>query len=145
MSIKSHSQLAKIIEILAVLNPTNPHDPVDANIIASFDDDLTPDQVSPYLSILRYTDFLARVGTLNRYALYIRTLKPLPTITASIQRGYKRRLDRRFAKNYTSSPRKIAREVSKTVIAARRQELRPRGLSSRRLESSRQLTLFGIG
>ena len=144
MSMKSHSQLAKIIEILTVLNPTSPDDPIDAKTIASCDGDLTPDQVSPYLSILRYTDYLARVGTLNRYALYIRTRKLLPTRTVSIQRRYKRRLDSRSAKDYTPSPQKIAREVSKTVIAALRQELRPRGLSSPPPKTSRQLTLFNL-
>jgi hypothetical protein len=143
MSMKNHSQLAKIVETLTVLNPINPNDPIDAKTIAFFAN-RTPEQVSPCLSILRYTGYLAWVGTLNRYALYIRTHKPLPTITASIQRRYKRRLDRRSAKDYTPSPQKIAREVSKTVIAALRQELRPRGLSSPPRKTSRQLTLFNI-
>jgi hypothetical protein len=143
MSMKSHSQLAKIIEILTVINPINPDDPIDAKTMAVLAN-LTPEQVSPCLSILRYTGYLARVGTLNRYALYIRTHKPLPSRTASIQRRYKRRLDRRSAKDYTPSPQKIAREVSRTVIASLRQELRPRGLSSPPPKTSRQLTLFNL-
>jgi hypothetical protein len=143
MSMKNHSQLAKIIEILTVLNPTSPDDPIDAKTMAVFAN-LTPEQVSPCLSILRYTGYLAWVGTLNRYALYIRTHKPLPTRAASIEKRYKRRLDRRSSKDYTPSPQKIARAVSKTVIAALRHELRPRGLSSPPPKTSRQLTLFNI-
>jgi hypothetical protein len=117
--------------------------PIDAKTMAVLAN-LTPEQVSPSLSILRYTGYLARVGTLNRYALYIRTHKPLPTRTASIQSRYQQRLDRRSAKDYIPSPQKIAREVSKTVIAAPRQELRPRGLSSPPPKTSRQLTLFNL-
>ena len=143
MSTKNHSQLAKIIETLTVLNPINPADPIDAKTMAVLANH-TPGQVSPCLSILRYTGYLARVGSLHRYALYIRTHKPLLIRTASIQRRYRRRLDRRSAKNYTRSPQTIAREVSKTVIAALRQELRPRGPSSPPPKTSRQLTLFNI-
>jgi hypothetical protein len=116
------SHFAKVLETLTILHPTNPHDPIDAQTLADFID-LTPEQVSPYLSILYYTGYLARVGTHKRFVLYIRTRKPLTTKSASIGRLYKTRLGRKSGKDYTPSPKQIAIEISQAVIMALRQKL----------------------
>jgi len=121
MPTRHHSQLAKIIQTLRLLNPTSLKDPIDAKTMGDLAN-LTPKQVSPCLSILHYTGYLTRIGTLGRYALYIRTTKPMPRRSSPIEKRYKRHLGRRSCRYYTTSPKQIAIEVSQAVITALRQE-----------------------
>src|SRR5262245_53727512 len=123
MITKPKSHLDKIIEVLLTLNPTNPSDPVDAKTMAVLAN-ISSKQAGDGLSRLHKTGFLVKVRTLDHYAFYIRTGKPLPNKSSLIERRYKRQLDRRSGKYYMHSPKEIAREVSDIVIAALRQELR---------------------
>ena len=145
MSLERYSKYdARVIKIIADF-PASPDEPITVKTVADHDDDpkpLTYEQVRRCVKKLHDNKRLARFGTSNGWREYIRTRKPLPTITASIQRLYKQRLDRRSARDYTFSGQEIAREVSKTVIAALRHELRPRGQSSRSPKTTRPLPLF---
>jgi len=127
--------------VLRILDPINPKDPIHAKTIATFAH-LSPQQAGTGLSRLHKTGYLAKVGTLDHYALYIRTGKPLPHKSSLIQRRYKRQLTRRSGTHYTPSPKEIARKVSDAVIAALRQEFRSRAPSPNTGKASRQLTLF---
>lgn len=141
MSTKPKSQINKIIEVLRTLNPINPKDPIDAKTVAVFVN-LSPQQAGFVLSRLHKTGYLAKVGSLDHYSLYIRTGKPLPKRSSSIERRYRHQLNAKSGKYYTAFPKEIAREVSHAVIATLRQELRRGALSSKAVETARQLTLF---
>jgi hypothetical protein len=141
MRTKTDSRLANVIKALRILEPIAFNDPIDSETMADFLE-LSPEQVSPCLSVLHYTGYLTRVGTRQRFALYIRTRKPLPKRSASIERRYRHGLQSKSRNDYTTSHKRIASEVSRAVITALRKELRPRSSPPIIGNSLRQLTLF---
>jgi hypothetical protein len=141
MSIRAMSHLDRIIEVLRILDPINPRDPIHAKTMATFAS-LSPQQAGTGLSRLHKTGYLAKVGTLDHYVLYIRTGKPLPHKSSLIERRYKRQLTKKSSTHHMPSPEEIARRVSDTVISALRQELRSRARSHKTGIVSRQLALF---
>jgi hypothetical protein len=114
---------------------------IDAKTVAVFAT-LSPQQAGFGLSRLHKTGYLAKVGSLDHYSLYIRTGKPLPSRPSSIERRYRHQLNAKPARYYMASPKEIARAVSHAVIATLRRELRRGALSSKPAETARQLTLF---
>lgn len=141
MPSQTMSHLGRIIKVLRILNPINPKDPIHDKTMATFAN-LSPQQAGTGLSRLHKTGYLAKVGTLNHYVLYIRTGKPLPHKSCLIERRYKRQLTMRSGTHYTPSSKEIAKMVSDAVISTLRQELRRRGRSYRTSIKSRQLSLF---
>jgi hypothetical protein len=123
MATQPQSNFRKVVQALAVLNPQQINDSVDARDIAAVID-LSENQVSPYLSILESLGYLTKVGSTHRYRRYIRTLKPLTATTASLLRAYRARLTRR--KQTNCNPRRpggstknlttLAKTRTKTLI-----------------------------
>ena len=141
MSMKPKSCLDKILEVLQKLNPINAKDPIDAKTMADLAT-IPCNRAGDGLSRLHKIGCLVRIGTLDHYALYIRTNKPLPKRSSSIERRYKRQLDKKASRYSTLSPKEIARDISHTVIAALRPEIRGRARRHKTGNASRQLTLF---
>lgn len=95
------SNFRKIVQALAILNPQQINDPINASDIAAVTD-LSVKQASPCLSILRSLGYLAKVGSAHRYSCYIRTLKPLTATPASLLRTYRAKLTRQKPANYNA-------------------------------------------
>jgi hypothetical protein len=136
---RKYSQLATVVDTLRILNPIDPQDPIDAPLISALTD-LTTKQVSRYLSLLHRTGYLIRVGSRNHFAQYLRSEKVLPKRAASIGRRYKRALAAKPQQHHMPSASRIAREVSRAVIAALCHELRHQALLH--AVPSQQLSLF---
>src|SRR5262245_41681073 len=104
MAPKPQSNFRKVVQALAVLNPQQINDSIDARDIAAVTD-LSANQVSPYLSILGSLGYHTKVGSIHRYRRHIRTLRPLPATTDSLLRVYRARLTRR--KQANCNPRQL--------------------------------------
>jgi hypothetical protein len=133
-----HSQIDQVVEAFRILQP---EEPLDARTLSDLID-LTPKQVSTALSRLHRTGYIARVGSTNRNALYIRTQKPMQRKGSSIQREYKTQLSKRSRRNHTDSQEQDAKRILQAIARTIERELGHRSQSSPPAVVARQLTLF---
>jgi hypothetical protein len=116
------THIAGVLKALTILNPNQLNDPVDARTIASILSP-SPRQVSSCRSKLRELGYLTKVGRDARYTCYIRTGKPLPNTSSSIERRYRvRTMLKQWRKHSTSqwnrSSRNFRRSIKRTKPAA---------------------------
>jgi hypothetical protein len=132
--------LTQIIRALTILKPD---EPIDAKTLADLID-LVPKQVSCCLSKLHRTGYLAKIGANEHYNLYILTQRHMPAKSASVERTYKRRLNKASRTNYIAPRKQLAKEISEAVIKGIKRELRLQPLSPARRKDVKQLALFEI-
>jgi hypothetical protein len=132
------SQLDRALEPLRILRL---HEVIDAKTIANRTA-LTPRQAGRVLSIFHQQHYLAKVGTDNHYAQYVRTNKPLPAKGSSVHRAYRTQLEKKNQQHHIDTQEQVARKIFKAVTMAIARELRrqiPLGAS---VDLSKQLSLF---
>jgi Mn-dependent DtxR family transcriptional regulator len=132
------SQFDQVIETIMILDP---QEPIDAKTLAALMD-CEPKQTSWALSKLHRTGYLAKVGTENRYALYVLTMKRLKKKGASIQKEYRNKLKRMNKQYDIEIKNKITKNVLKATEKALKRELDPLSKSSNQDRDSKQLLLF---
>ena len=109
------THIAGVLKALTILNPNQLSDPIDAGTIASILA-LSPRQVSSCLSKLKELGYLTKVGSDDRYACYIRTQKPLPNTSSSIERRYRvRTMLKQLRKHSTSKLNRSSRNFRRSI------------------------------
>jgi hypothetical protein len=109
------THIAGVLKTLTILNPNQLSDPIDARTIASILA-LSPRQVSSCLSKLKELGYLTKVGSDARYACYIRTQKPLPNTSSSIERRYRiRTMLKQWRKHSTSQRHRSSRNFRRSI------------------------------
>jgi hypothetical protein len=135
------TSLPHLSQIVSVLKILQPDEPIDAKTLAGLVD-LAPKQVSRCLSKLHRTGYLAKIGAEEHYSLYILTQRHMPSTSASIERTYRRRLNKLTRTNYRAPWKQLAKEISEAVITGIRKELRLQRASTASGKAAKQLALF---
>jgi len=114
------SQLDQALEPLRILRL---HEIIDAKTMANRTN-LTPKQAGRVLSIFHQRHYLAKVGTDNHYAQYVRTNKPLPAKGSSVHRAYRTQLEKQKQQHHIETQEQVARKIFQAMTTALARELK---------------------
>ena len=132
------SQVDQALKPLRILRL---HETIDAKAIADYTD-LTPRQAGRVLSIFYQRHYLAKVGTDNHYAQYVRTNKSLPAKGSSVYRAYRTQLEKKNQQHHIDAEEQVARKIFKAVTVAIARELRRQFPLAASADIGKQLSLF---
>lgn len=136
-----NSIISNVINAITILNPKEPADMIDAKTLADLIDQ-TPEQVSCCLSKLYRANYLTKIGNSNRYNCFI-LKRPLPKNPRSVQRAYKKSLEREKQQKYRAISKQIASKIAKITSHAASREIEKYFTTHNRMANSHdQLPLF---